>query len=131
MELCRLLNFTEKGDDRGKLVIVEGKKDVPFEIKRLFYIYGSDSDVVRGKHANRDSEFVLINVSGTSKVMVTDGNEKQIVELTKPRQGVYLPKMVWKEMYDFSPDSVLLVLASTHYDCGEYIRDYDEYLKLK
>ncbi|MBQ3690745.1 MAG: FdtA/QdtA family cupin domain-containing protein [Bacteroidales bacterium] len=131
MELCRLLEFNEKGDDRGKLVIVEGKKDVPFEIKRLFYIYGSDSDVVRGKHANRDSEFVLINVSGTSKVMVTDGNEKQIVELTKPRQGVYLPKMVWKEMYDFSPDSVLLVLASTHYDCGEYIRDYDEYLKLK
>ena len=130
-EKCKLIDFTEIGDDRGKLVIVEGKKDVPFEIKRLFYIYGSDSDVVRGKHANRDSEFVLINVSGTSKVMVTDGNEKQIVELTKPRQGVYLPKMVWKEMYDFSPDSVLLVLASTHYDCGEYIRDYDEYLKLK
>lgn len=130
MELCRLLNFTEKGDGRGKLVIVEGNQDVPFEIKRLFYIYGSDRDVVRGKHANRDSEFVLINVSGTSKVMVTDGKEKQIIELTKPRQGVYLPKLVWKEMYDFSPDSVLLCLASTHYDGNEYIRDYDEFLKL-
>ena len=131
MELCRLLEFNEKGDDRGKLVIVEGTKDVPFEIKRLFYIYGSDRNVVRGKHANRDSEFVLINVSGTSKVLVTDGKEKQIVELTKPRQGVYLPKMVWKEMYDFSSDSVLLVLASTHYDGNEYIRDYDDYLKLE
>ncbi len=131
MELCRLLEFNEKGDDRGKLVIVEGNQDVPFEIKRLFYIYGSDRDVVRGKHANRDSEFVLINVSGTSKVMVTDGKEKQIVELTKPRQGVYLPKMVWKEMYDFSPDSVLLVLASTHYDGNEYIRNYDDYLKME
>ena len=130
MELCRFLNFTEKGDDRGKLVIVEGNQDVPFEIKRLFYIYGSDRDVVRGKHANRDSEFVLINVSGTSKVMVTDGKEKQIIELTKPRQVVYLPKLVWKEMYDFSPDSVLLCLASTHYDGNEYIRDYDEFLKL-
>ena len=130
MELCRLLNFTEKGDERGKLVIVEGNQDVPFEIKRLFYIYGSDRDVVRGKHANRDSEFVLINVSGTSKVMVTDGKEKQIVELTKPRQGVYLPKLVWKEMYDFSPDSVLLCLASTHYDGNEYIRNYDDFLKL-
>lgn len=129
MELCKLLNFNEKGDDRGKLVIVEGGIDVPFEIKRLFYIYGSDKDVVRGKHANRDSEFVLINVSGSSKVMVTDGKEKQIIELTKPRQGVYLPKMVWKEMYDFSEDSVLLVLASTHYDGNEYIRDYDEFLK--
>ena len=129
MELCRLLNFNEKGDERGKLVIVEGNQDVPFEIKRLFYIYGSDKDVVRGKHANRESEFVLINVSGTSKVMVTDGKNKQVVELTKPRQGVYLPKMVWKEMYDFSPDSVLLVLASTHYDGNEYIRDYDEFVK--
>lgn len=131
VELCRLLEFDEKGDERGRLVIVEGAKDVPFEIKRIFYIYGSDRDVVRGKHANRDSEFVLINVSGTSKVMVTDGKEKQIVELTKPRQGVYLPKMVWKEMYDFSPDSVLLVLASTHYDGNEYIRDYDGYLKME
>lgn len=129
MELCKLLNFNEKGDERGKLVIVEGNQDVPFEIKRLFYIYGSDKDVVRGKHANRDSELVLINVSGSSKVMVTDGKEKQVIELTKPRQGVYLPKMVWKEMYDFSEDSVLLVLASTHYDGNEYIRDYDEFLE--
>lgn len=131
MELCKLLEFSEKGDERGKLVIVEGSQDVPFEIKRIFYIYGSDRDVVRGKHANRESEFVLINVSGTSKVMVTDGKQKQIVELTMPRQGVYLPKMVWKEMYDFSPDSVLLVLASTHYDGKEYIRDYDEFCKLE
>lgn len=131
MELCKLLEFSEKGDERGKLVIVEGNQDVPFEIKRIFYIYGSDRDVVRGKHANRESEFVLINVSGTSKVMVTDGKQKQIVELTMPRQGVYLPKMVWKEMYDFSPDSVLLVLASTHYDGKEYIRDYDEFCKLE
>lgn len=130
MELCKLLNFDEKGDERGKLVVVEGNRDVPFEIKRLFYIYGSDKDVVRGKHANKESEFVLINVSGSSRVMVTDGKNKQIVELTKPRQGVYLPKMVWKEMYDFSEDSVLLVLASTHYDGNEYIRDYDEYVKL-
>lgn len=130
MELCRLLEFNEKGDERGRLVVVEGNKDVPFDIKRLFYIYGSDQNVVRGKHANRESEFVLVNVSGTSKVMVTDGKDKRIVELTKPRQGVYLPKMVWKEMYDFSPDSVLLVLASTHYDTNEYVRDYDEFLKL-
>ena len=130
MELCRLLNFTEKGDERGKLVIVEGNQDVPFEIKRLFYIYGSDHDAVCGKHANRESEFVLINVSGKSKVMVTDGKNRQIVELTKPRQGVYLPKLVWKEMYDFSPDSVLLVLASTHYDGSEYIRNYDDYLNM-
>jgi dTDP-4-dehydrorhamnose 3,5-epimerase-like enzyme len=85
---------------------------------------------VRGQHANRKSEFVLINVAGQSKVRITDGKEEFIVELNKPMMGVYIPKMVWKDMYDFSPDSVLLVLASTHYDGNEYIRDYNEYLNL-
>ena len=103
--------------------------DIPFEIKRVFYIYGSDSSVIRGQHANRDSEFVLINVSGSSKVRVDNGFEEEIIELNRPRMGLYLPTMVWKDMYDFSEDSVLLVLANTHYDGNEYIRDYDEYLK--
>ncbi len=128
-ELYRKLKFQGLGDDRGKLVVAEGEKDIPFKIERVFYIYGSDKDVVRGKHANRESEFVLINVAGSSKVMITDGVNKDIVELNRPMDGLYLPKMVWKEMYDFSEDSVLLVLASTHYDGSEYIRDYDEYLK--
>ncbi len=127
-ELYRKLVFPDLGDDRGKLVVAEGGIDIPFEIKRVFYIYGSDDSVVRGQHANRESEFVLINVAGTSKVMITDGTNKDVVELTRPMEGVYLPKMVWKEMYDFSPDSVLLVLASTHYEGSEYIRDYNEYL---
>ncbi len=127
----KVLNFEEKGDERGRLVIVEGGQDIPFEIKRVFYIYGSDPDVVRGRHANRRSQFVLINVAGTSKVRVIDrrGNE-MIVHLNRPHTGIYLPAMVWKDMYDFSPDSVLLVLSSEHYDPDEYIRDYDEYLKV-
>ena len=130
-ELYRKLIFPDLGDERGKLVVAEGGGiDIPFEIKRVFYIYGSDDSVVRGQHANRESEFVLINVAGSSKVMITDGSNKDVVELNRPMEGVFLPKMVWKEMYDFSPDSVLLVLASTHYDGGEYIRDYDEYLKI-
>ena len=128
-ELLRKVTFPELGDERGNLVVIEGAKDVPFEIKRAFFIYGSDDTVVRGCHANRQSEFVLINVAGTSKVMVTDGDRKEIVELNHPRDGVCIPRMMWKEMYDFSPDSVLMVLASTHYDVTEYIRDYDEYLK--
>ncbi len=128
-ELYRKLKFDALGDERGKLVVCEGEIDIPFEIKRVFYIYGSDSEVVRGKHANRESEFVLINVAGSSKVMITDGENKEIIELKRPKDGVYIPKMIWKEMYDFSEDSVLLVLASTHYDGSEYIRDYDEYLK--
>lgn len=127
---CSILNFADLGDERGKLVVVEGGQAIPFDIKRVFYIYESDSTVVRGQHANRESEFVLINVAGKSKVRITDGTEEFIVELNKPMMGVYIPKMIWKDMYDFSSDSVLLVLASTHYDGKEYIRDYNEYLKI-
>ena len=129
-EKCKILNFADLGDERGKLVVIEGGQAIPFEIKRVFYIYGSDTTVVRGKHANRESEFVLINVAGTSKVRTTDGNEEFVVELNKPMMGVYIPKMVWKDMYNFSSDSVLLVLARTHYDGKEYIRNYDEYIQI-
>ena len=129
-EMYKLLKFKDLGDERGKLVVVEGGMDIPFDIKRVFYIYGSDSTVIRGCHANIDSEFVLINVAGKSKVKITDGKNVDIVSLDKPMDGLYLPKMIWKEMYEFSPDSVLLVLANTHYNGKEYIRDYNEYLKL-
>ena len=129
-ELCPVLEFIDLGDERGKLVVVEGGKTIPFEIKRVFYIYGSDSTVVRGQHANRESEFVLINVAGKSKVRITDGKEEFVIELNKPMMGVYIPKMIWKDMSDFSSDSVLLVLASTHYDGDEYIRNYDDYLEI-
>lgn len=125
----KILEFGDLGDERGKLVVVEGDMDIPFEIKRVFYIYGSDSSVIRGQHANRNSEFVLINVSGSSKVRVDNGFEEDIIELNRPRMGLYLPTMLWKDMYDFSEDSVLLVMTNTHYDGKEYIRDYDEYLK--
>lgn len=128
-EQYKILEFGDLGDERGNLVVVEGGQDIPFDIQRVFYIYGSDSEVVRGQHANRNSEFVLINVSGTSKVRVDNGFEEDIIELNRPRMGLYLPTMLWKDMYDFSEDSVLLVLTNTHYDGKEYIRDYDEYLK--
>lgn len=126
-ELYKLINLKDLGDERGKLVVIEGNKDIPFEIARTFYIYGSDSTVIRGQHANKFSEFVLINVAGKSKVMVTDGKNKDVIELNRPMEALYIPKMIWKEMYDFSEDSVLLVLANTHYDGSEYIRDFDEY----
>lgn len=131
LQLAQMLEFSQKGDERGYLVVVEGMKDIPFEIKRVFYIYGSDSEVIRGQHANRESEFVLINVAGTSKVKVRDGKGNEAAyNLNRPHTGVYLPKMVWKEMYDFSEDSVLLCLASTQYDATEYIRDYGEFVEL-
>ena len=96
--MYRKLHFKDLGDERGKLVVIEGSQDIPFDIKRVFYIYGSDQKVVRGQHANRESEFVLVNVAGTSKVMITNGIDKEIVELDKPMKAVYIPKMMWKEM---------------------------------
>lgn len=129
-EQIQILDFPDLGDERGNLVVVEGGSAVPFEIKRIFYIYGSDSQVVRGCHANLRSEFVMINVSGTSRVRVDNGCETRIIDLNRPRIGLYLKSMVWKEMYDFSPDSVLLVLSNEHYDPDEYIRSYEAYQEL-
>lgn len=127
---AQLMEFMEYGDNRGHLVVIEGTKDIPFDIKRAFYIYGTDKDSVRGQHANRESEFVLINVAGTSKVKVKDGKGNEVIFcLNQPNVGVYLPAMVWKDMYDFSQDAVLLVLASTHYNGDEYIRDYNAFVK--
>lgn len=131
MNNVKMLELPQQGDERGHLVIVEGEIDIPFAIKRAFYIYGSDAEVVRGRHANKKTEFVLINVAGTSKVKVLDGKGNEAIYcLNRPHTGVYLPTMVWKEMYDFSPDSVLLVLASEHYDETEYIRDYKVFEKI-
>ena len=125
----KLIEFVDLGDERGNLVVIEGEgRDIPFDIKRVFYIYGSDNEVVRGQHANRETEFLLVNVSGISKVKVDNGKETEVIELNKPRMGLYLSRMLWKDMYDFSPDSVLLVLASRHYDSSEYIRNYEDYL---
>lgn len=126
---CKLLEFCDFGDERGKLVVIEGNKTIPFEIKRIFYIYNSDKNVVRGKHANKKSEFVLVNVSGTSKVRIDDGFSERIINLNRPMMGLYIPSMIWKDMYDFSQDSVLLVLSNTHYDNSEYIREYEDYIR--
>ncbi len=131
IEKVKMLEFVEHGDEKGNLVVVEGNIDVPFDIKRAFYIYGSDPDIIRGQHANKKTEFVLINVAGTSKVKIKDGKGNEIIySLNRPKTGLYIPSMVWKEMYDFSDDSVLLCLASEHYDDTEYVRDYDHYVSL-
>lgn len=131
LNLVKMLDFPQLGDERGELIVVEGGSEIPFDIKRVFYICGTQEGVVRGQHANRRTEFILINVAGSSKVKVKDGSGNEAVFiLNKPNTGIYLPKMVWKDMYDFSNDSVLLCLASEHYDGNEYIRDYDDFMKI-
>lgn len=123
----KIIEFQEHGDERGNLVVIEGNMDIPFEIKRVFYMYGTDSSMIRGSHANRKSEFVLINVAGRTSIKIDDGFSTAIIDLDKPRMGIYIPPMLWKDMYNFSEDSVLLVLSSEHYDAEEYIRDYEQY----
>ena len=100
-ERCPIIEFKDLGDERGRLVVIEGGQTIPFEIQRVFYIYGSDSTVVRGQHANKESEFVLINVVGKSKVRITDTHEEFVVNLDRPMMGVYTPRMVWKDMYEY------------------------------
>ena len=130
-EQCPILKFEDKGDERGKLVALEGSQTVPFEIRRVFYIYDTVPGVERGQHANRNAAFVLINVSGQSKVRITDGTEEIVVALDQPMIGVYIPPMLWKVMYDFSPNSLMLILSDSHYDEKDYIRDYEEYKALR
>lgn len=124
---CQTFQLKNLGDNRGNMVVLESKIGIPFQINRLFYIYGADSQAVRGQHANKKSDFFMICLAGSCKIRLTDGKETSIVELDTPLKALYIPKMIWKEMYDFSEDSILLVLTNTHYSATEYIKDFEGY----
>ena len=121
--------FQRHGDDRGMLVALEEKKDIPFTIKRVYYMYDTIEGVRRGFHAHKCLEQILIPIHGSCKVHLDDGTDTAEVVLDKPFEGLYISNAVWREMYDFSPDAVLMVLASEYYDEKDYIRDYDEFLR--
>lgn len=121
--------FKSHNDARGKLVALEACKDVPFPIRRVYYIYDTSSDAVRGLHAHKSLEQVLICIHGSCKVLLDNGTEKEVISLTKPDEGLYISNNMWREMFDFSPDAVLMVLASQHYDESDYIRDYRQFLE--
>ncbi len=125
----KMYTFQPNGDERGQLVALEEKNDIPFGIKRVYYMYDTVSDAVRGKHAHKKLEQILICVHGSCKLRLDDGMEQKVVCLDKPNVGLYLAHNIWREMYDFSPDAVLMVLASDIYDESDYIRDYDAFLE--
>lgn len=118
------------GDDRGQLVAIEGLQDVPFEVKRVFYIYGTQPDVPRGQHSHHQTRQYLIAVNGSCKVTLDDGKQTITYDLNQPNIGLLQDALVWGSMHDFTSDCVLLVLASEHYDEADYIRDYDDFLKV-
>lgn len=120
--------FQQHGDDRGSLVALEEFNDIPFQIKRVYYMYDTKEGVRRGFHAHKSLEQILICIHGSCKVLLDNGSEKKNIYLEKPYEGLYIPNNMWREMYDFSPDAVLMVLASDIYREEDYIRDYDEFL---
>ena len=125
----KLIDMKVHGDERGHLISLQKDNNCPFEIKRAFYIFDTKPGIIRGAHANRNSEFILIAISGSCKVKIDNGKKQEFVELNNPKTALYLDKMLWKEMYDFSYNAILLVLTNTLYDEKEYIRDYNKFIK--
>lgn len=121
--------FQPHGDDRGQLISLEEFNDIPFAVKRVYYMYDTGENVRRGFHAHKHLEQILICIHGSCKILLDNGNEKKIISLEKPYEGLYVANDMWREMFDFSPDAVLLVLASELYDESDYIRNYDEFIE--
>lgn len=124
------IDFDVKGDDRGALIAIENSKDIPFDIKRLYYIYGTQEHVVRGKHAHKKLKQVLICVSGSVDIKCQIKDQIENITLNSPNVGLYIEGLVWHEMLHFSNDAVLIVVADNVYDESDYIRNYDMFSKL-
>lgn len=127
MSLIRIINFPPLGDDRGSLVALEANKTVPFDVKRVYYIFGTQAGVSRGFHAHRALQQVAVCVTGKCRMVLDDGQVREEVWLDSPTKGVLIGDLIWREMHDFSTDCVLLVLASELYDESDYIRSYNEF----
>ncbi|MCA9644063.1 MAG: WxcM-like domain-containing protein [Myxococcales bacterium] len=128
MEECRLVDLPVVSDPRGDLTFVEGRRHVPFDIARVYYLYNVPVDAERGGHAHHQLHQVVFALSGSFRLKVDNGTEKEDFWLRDPRKGLYISKMLWREMDSFSQGAVCMVLASHRYDEADYIRDYDEFL---
>ena len=122
--------FPPHGDVRGQLIAIVAMKDLPFEVKRVYYIYDTLANVRRGFHAHRNLQQILICVHGSCMIHLDDGTDTAEVLLNKPYEGLYIANDMWREMYDFSEGAVLLVLASEYYDEADYIRKYEDFIEL-
>lgn len=130
MTLKNIIKFKELGDAQGWLVALEAERSIPFPVRRVYYIYGTQPGVRRGKHAHHKMRQVLVCITGTCTVLLDDGRSREDVRLTVNTEGLVLDPMIWHEMYDFSLGCVLLVLADDWYDEADYIRDYSVFKEL-
>lgn len=126
----KLVRLQRHGDARGSLVSIEDQRNVPFVIRRVYYLFDTKADVRRGFHAHKELNQMAIVVRGSCRFHLDDGAEAVDLLLDSPAQGLMLPPLLWHEMYDFSEDCVLMVLADGHYDESDYIRNHEEFLKL-
>lgn len=124
----KLIDLTVHGDKRGKLISLEGLKNIPFEIKRVYYMYDTLPNESRGFHAHKNMEQIIIAMDGACRFILDDGIEKKEILLNRPDVGLYIGKNMWREMHDFSYGCKLVVLASDYYDEAEYIRSYEAFL---
>ena len=121
--------FNVLGDYRGQLVALEENRNIPFDLKRVFYIFGTQEGVFRGNHSHYKTKQFLVAVNGSCKVTLDDGYNKETFNLNKPNLGLFQDALIWGTMHDFSSDCVLMVLANEYYDASDYITDYDKFLK--
>lgn len=131
MEEVRLIELPKIGDRRGNLSVIEEKNHIPFKVERTFWIYDVPGGESRGGHAYRSTEEFIVALSGSFDVVLDDGKERKTFSLNRSYYGLYVPKMIWREMTNFSTNSVALVLSSTKYDAADYIRDYELFKKMK
>ncbi len=130
MEEPRIIQLPKISDPRGNLSVIEEFKDIPFKIERTYWIYDVPGGEKRGGHAYKENQELIVALSGSFDVLLDDGKEKKVFSLNRSYNGLYVPKGMWREMENFSTNSLALVLSSTKYDAEDYIRDYDEFLKL-
>lgn len=129
MSLFRWVNLPPLGDERGSLVALEAGKSVPFEIKRVYYLFATKDGVSRGFHAHKKLQQMAVCVAGKCRMVLDDGHTREEAWLDSPTKGLLVNDLVWHEMHDFSSDCVMLVLASEHYDESDYLRSYAEFLE--
>jgi dTDP-4-dehydrorhamnose 3,5-epimerase-like enzyme len=129
IEQCQIIELPKIADPRGNLSFIEGGRHVPFEIKRVYYLYDVPGGETRAGHALRKTQQFIIAASGSFDVVLDDGSERRTIGLNRSWKGVYVPPMLWRELVNFSSAAVCLALVSTYYDPNEYIRDYEEFLR--
>ena len=131
MDEVRFVELPKIGDRRGNLSIIEERNHIPFKIERAFWIYDVPGGESRGGHAYRSTEEFIVALSGSFDVIIDDGVQRKTYSLNRSYYGLYVPKMMWREMTNFSTNSVALVLSSTKYDAKDYIRDYEQFKEMK